>query len=83
MSWKLHNEPWMQKLNVFDEFKIRASWGISGNQGISPYQTLNRYGTEKYWFADNGRRPSARAMKPAAKAPMTAISSGAAFPTPI
>ena len=42
----------MQKLNVFDEFKIRASWGISGNQGISPYQTLNRYGTEKYWFAD-------------------------------
>lgn len=43
MSWKLHNEPWMQKLNVFDEFKIRASWGISGNQGISPYQTLNRY----------------------------------------
>ena len=52
VSWKLHNEPWMQKLNVFDEFKIRASWGISGNQGISPYQTLNRYGTEKYWFAD-------------------------------
>jgi len=42
----------MKKLNVFDEFKIRASWGISGNQGISPYQTLNRYGTEKYWFAD-------------------------------
>ena len=52
VSWKLHNEPWMKKLNVFDEFKIRASWGISGNQGISPYQTLNRYGTEKYWFAD-------------------------------
>ena len=52
VSWKLHNESWMQKLNAFDEFKIRASWGLSGNQGISPYQTLNRYGTEKYWFAD-------------------------------
>lgn len=52
VSWKLHNEEWLKRTGVFDEFKLRVSWGISGNQGISPYQTLNRYGIEKYWFAD-------------------------------
>lgn len=29
--------------------KIRASYGISGNQGISAYQTLSRYGQHKYF----------------------------------
>lgn len=52
VSWKLHNEEWMKRTGVFDVFKLRLSWGLSGNQGISPYQTLNRYGIEKYWFAD-------------------------------
>ncbi|MCH5329597.1 MAG: TonB-dependent receptor [Alistipes sp.] len=52
VSWKMHNENWMKNQRVFDELKIRASWGVSGNQGIQPYQTLNRYGQEKYWYAD-------------------------------
>lgn len=49
-SWKLHNEKIIKDLNIFDELKLRLSYGISGNQGISPYQTLDRYGTENYWF---------------------------------
>ena len=49
VSWKLHNERWMKNNPVFEELKLRASYGLSGNQGISPYQTLNRFGTEKYW----------------------------------
>lgn len=49
VSWKLHNERWMKNNPVFEELKLRASFGLSGNQGISPYQTLNRFGTEKYW----------------------------------
>lgn len=51
VSWKLHNEKWMRRSRVFEELKLRASFGVSGNQGISPYQTLNRFGTEKYWSA--------------------------------
>lgn len=50
VSWKLHNEEFIKKLGVFNELKLRASYGISGNQGISAYQTLNRYGKEKFWF---------------------------------
>jgi len=49
ISWKAHEESFVKKWNVFDELKIRASYGISGNQGISPYQTLSRYGTAKYF----------------------------------
>ena len=34
-SWKMHEERFIRNLNVFDVLKIRASYGISGNQGIS------------------------------------------------
>jgi TonB-linked SusC/RagA family outer membrane protein len=49
LSWKAHNEPFVQSLGLFDQLKVRFSYGISGNQGISPYQTLSRYGTETYY----------------------------------
>ena len=48
-SWKMHEERFIRDLNVFDVLKIRASYGISGNQGISAYQTLSRYGQHKYF----------------------------------
>ena len=51
-AWKAHNESFIKNLNIFDELKFRLSYGISGNQGISPYQTLSRYGVEQYY--DNG-----------------------------
>ena len=53
ISWKAHTEPLIKSLNIFDELKPRLSYGVSGNQGISPYQTLSRYGVEKYY--DNGK----------------------------
>jgi len=53
LSWKLHYEDFIKKLGVFDEFKLRASYGILGNQGISAYQTLSRYGSDNYYV--NGK----------------------------
>ena len=49
VSWKLSEEPWIKQLNFFDQLKIRASYGLSGNQGISPYQTFESYGYDYYW----------------------------------
>ncbi len=49
VSWKLHEEDFLRDIGFFDELKIRASYGISGNQGISPYQTLSRYGLETFY----------------------------------
>lgn len=53
ISWKAHEESFVKTMNVFDELKVRFSYGISGNQGISAYQTLSRYGIEKYY--DSGK----------------------------
>jgi len=49
VSWKAHNEDFVKDLDIFDELKIRASYGISGNQGIAAYQTLSRYGNALYY----------------------------------
>lgn len=42
VAWKASEENFIRNLNVFSMLKFRASWGITGNQAISPYQTLSR-----------------------------------------
>lgn len=53
LSWKAHEENFVKNWKTFDELKFRVSYGISGNQGISSYQTLSRYGTDKYYNNGN------------------------------
>lgn len=48
-SWKINEESFLEDAKWLDVLKIRASYGISGNQGISAYQTLSRYGQHKYY----------------------------------
>ncbi|MGM9739061.1 MAG: SusC/RagA family TonB-linked outer membrane protein [Candidatus Cryptobacteroides sp.] len=48
-SWKLSEESFLEDAKWLDVLKVRASYGISGNQGISAYQTLSRYGQHKYY----------------------------------
>jgi TonB-linked SusC/RagA family outer membrane protein len=52
-SWKLSEEDFIRDLNVFDQLKLRASYGISGNQGISPYQSISQFGQDFYYM--NGK----------------------------
>lgn len=41
IAWKLEQEKWFSPLrNIISDAKIRTSWGLVGNQGISAYQTL-------------------------------------------
>ncbi|MBF7090252.1 TonB-dependent receptor [Flavobacterium sp. ALJ2] len=42
IAWKLSNESFIQKLNTFSELKFRASYGITGNDGIGDYAYMNR-----------------------------------------
>lgn len=41
VAWRASEENFIKDLNVFSDLKFRVSWGITGNQGISPYQTLS------------------------------------------
>lgn len=49
VAWKLNEENFIKSLNLFSELKLRASYGLTGNQGISPYQTLDRFGSARYF----------------------------------
>ncbi|WP_044211374.1 TonB-dependent receptor [Flammeovirga sp. OC4] len=42
VAWDINQESFMQTLDKFSEFKLRASYGVSGNQAIDPYQSLAR-----------------------------------------
>ncbi len=39
VAWKLGNEPFIQNLGVFEQLKLRASYGITGNSG-GPYKSI-------------------------------------------
>jgi len=41
-AWKLSEEDFIKNLGIFDNLKLRVSWGISGNDNISLYQWLPR-----------------------------------------
>ncbi len=45
VAWRASEENFVKNLDVFSNLKIRVSWGITGNQGISPYQTISRIGS--------------------------------------
>lgn len=40
-AWKLSEEPFIRDLGIFNDLKIRSSYGLTGSQAIQPYQTLN------------------------------------------
>ena len=42
VAWRASQEDFIKNLNIFSDLKLRASWGITGNQAISPYQTLSK-----------------------------------------
>jgi TonB-linked SusC/RagA family outer membrane protein len=42
VAWKMSNESFIQNLNTFSELKLRASYGITGADGIGDYAYMNR-----------------------------------------
>ena len=48
LSWNIHNEKFMQNAAAVDLLKIRVSYGLNGNNSISPYQQYGLYSTVTY-----------------------------------
>lgn len=40
-AWRISNEPFIQDITVIQNLKLRASYGLTGSQAISPYKTLS------------------------------------------
>ena len=52
IGWRVTEEPFMENVNFFDDWKIRASYGTVGNTSISPYQTQGRLARTTYVFGN-------------------------------
>ena len=47
IAWRMSKEPWMADVDIIDDFKIRGSVALLGNDSASAYMYLNSY--SKYW----------------------------------
>ncbi len=56
-SWNATNEQFMKGIKWLDLLKIRISYGVNGNNGISPYRAYGLYGSGIY-NGINGYLPS-------------------------
>lgn len=45
IGWRISNEDFLKNSSSISNLKLRASYGVTGNQAISPYQSLARFGT--------------------------------------
>jgi len=59
LGWNIINEQWMKNNTTFDNLKLRASYGVTGNQGSAPYQTLGALSTNYYNFGTTTQGQSA------------------------
>jgi len=50
LGWKLSNEKFIEDLGVFSNLKLRAGWGITGNQAVGPYSTLGLLNSAIYSY---------------------------------
>lgn len=51
-AWRASEEDFLKQSRVISDLKLRASYGLSGNTSISPYQTLNLLGSSNTIFGD-------------------------------
>lgn len=49
-AWKISEEDFMQDIEAISSLKLRASYGIVGEQGVDPYNSLARYNPLSIFF---------------------------------
>ncbi|MFW5950769.1 MAG: SusC/RagA family TonB-linked outer membrane protein [Gemmatimonadota bacterium] len=55
-GWRVSSESFMADIDAISDLKLRASWGVNGNQAFDNYQQFSTYrlgeGTAQYQFGD-------------------------------
>lgn len=52
-AWKVSKEDFMNNVDWLSNLKLRASWGKTGNQAVSPYQTWSSVESTLVMLGDN------------------------------
>lgn len=57
VAWRVSEEDFLKDSRLFTELKLRGSYGLTGNQGINPYQSLARLSSNQWEnnYPYNGR----------------------------
>ena len=53
LTWSISEEDFLKNVDWIDYMKLKASYGTSGNQAISPYQTGTRVGRGSGYYFDS------------------------------
>lgn len=53
VAWRISSEEFMRQAEWIDDLKIRASYGVTGNQDIGNYKTMAIYGASGFYY-DSG-----------------------------
>ncbi|KAA2243604.1 TonB-dependent receptor [Chitinophaga agrisoli] len=57
LGWNIANEGFMKDNKLFSDLKLRASYGVTGNQAVAPYATIQQISTGQPYYFD-GATPS-------------------------
>ncbi|ODS72834.1 MAG: hypothetical protein ABS46_20690 [Cytophagaceae bacterium SCN 52-12] len=52
LGWRVSDEPFLANTGMFSDLKLRASYGVTGNQAIDPYDSQAGLRGTNYRFAD-------------------------------
>lgn len=50
VAWRLSEEPFIKNLDLFSNLKLRAGYGLTGNQNIGTYKSIQTYGLTNVAF---------------------------------
>ena len=53
LAWRMKDESFFSNVEYLSNLKLRASWGISGNAAVNPYQTITTLGSNPIYYNFN------------------------------
>lgn len=53
IAWNVGDESFMDGISFISGLKMRTSYGLTGNTGLSPYQSLNRLSSVKFIYGNH------------------------------
>ncbi|MFW6289775.1 MAG: SusC/RagA family TonB-linked outer membrane protein [Mariniphaga sp.] len=51
-GWRISSEPFMQSLGFIDDLKLRAGYGVVGNQSFAPGVATRMYSSDTWWLVN-------------------------------
>ena len=54
VAWRINKEDFMKNISSISNLKLRASYGVTGNQALPPYSALSQLGTSGFNYNISG-----------------------------